>query len=51
MTTYPSPLPPSPALTDEATLEVALDSLLEHLPIESHIDSRSQPPGMLFICH
>ena len=34
MTTYPSPLSPSPALTDEATLEVALDCLLEHLPIE-----------------
>ncbi|HEY9630577.1 MAG TPA: ISH3 family transposase [Coleofasciculaceae cyanobacterium] len=34
MTTYPSPLSPSPALTDEATLEVAVDSLLEHLPIE-----------------
>jgi hypothetical protein len=34
MTTYPSSLSTSPALTDEATLEVALDCLLEHLPIE-----------------
>jgi len=36
MTTYPSctPLSPEPALTDEATLEAALDCLLEHLPIE-----------------
>jgi len=34
MTTYPSPLSTSPALTDEATLEVAVDCLLEHLPIE-----------------
>jgi Transposase DDE domain len=34
MTTYPCLLSASPALTDEATLEVALDCLLEHLPIE-----------------
>ena len=34
MTTYPSPLSPSLALTDEATLEVAVDCLLEHVPIE-----------------
>ena len=34
MTTYPSSLSISPALTDEATLEVAVDCLLEHLPIE-----------------
>jgi putative transposase len=36
MTTYPYPssLSPDPALTDEATLEAALDCLLEHLPIE-----------------
>lgn len=36
MTTYPSctRLSPEPALTDEATLEAALDCLLEHLPIE-----------------
>lgn len=34
MTTYPPPLSTSPALSDEATLEVAVDCLLEHLPIE-----------------
>jgi putative transposase len=35
MTTYPSSsLSPTPALTDEATLEAALDCLLEHLPLE-----------------
>lgn len=34
MTTYPSPLSPTPALTDETTLKVAMDCLLEHLPIE-----------------
>jgi hypothetical protein len=35
MTTYPSSsLSPSPALTDEATLEAALDCLLEHVPLE-----------------
>ena len=34
MTTYPSSLSISPAITDEATLEVAVDCLLEHLPIE-----------------
>lgn len=33
MTTYPSSLSPAPALTDEATLEVALDCLLEHLSL------------------
>ena len=34
MTIYPSSLSPAPALTDEATLDAALDCLLEHLPIE-----------------
>lgn len=34
MTPYPSSLSPAPALTDEATLEAALDCLLEHLPLE-----------------
>jgi hypothetical protein len=35
MTTYPSPsLSPTPALTDDATLESALDCLVEHLPLE-----------------
>jgi putative transposase len=35
MTTYPSrSLSPTPALTDEATLEAALDCLVEHLPLE-----------------
>jgi hypothetical protein len=33
MTTYPSPLSPSPALTDATTLEGAIDCLLEHLPL------------------
>lgn len=34
MTTYPSTsLSPAPALTDEATLEAALECLLEHLPL------------------
>jgi putative transposase len=34
MTTYPTSLSPAPALSDEATLDSALDCLLEHLPIE-----------------
>ncbi|MBD2069004.1 ISH3 family transposase [Leptolyngbya sp. FACHB-671] len=34
MTSYPLSLSSTPALTDEATLETALDCLLEHLPIE-----------------
>lgn len=34
MTTYPDPLSTSPVLTDETTLEVAVNCLLEHLPIE-----------------
>jgi putative transposase len=34
MTTYPSPLSTAPALTDEATLAVALDCLQQHLPIQ-----------------
>jgi putative transposase len=34
MTTYPSSLSSAPALTDEATLDAALDCLLEHLPLE-----------------
>jgi putative transposase len=34
MTTYPSSsLSPTPALTDEATLDAALECLLEHLPL------------------
>ncbi len=31
--TYPYPIPTTPVLTDESTLEFALDCLLEHLPI------------------
>jgi hypothetical protein len=35
MTTYPSPpLSPTLALTDDATLEAALDCLVEHLPLD-----------------
>jgi Transposase DDE domain len=35
MTTYPSSsLSPAPALTDEATLDAALNCLLEHVPVE-----------------
>lgn len=34
MTTYPSSLSPTPTLTDEVTLEAALDCLLEHVPLE-----------------
>lgn len=34
MTSYPCPLSPAPALTDEATLDAALNCLLEHLPVE-----------------
>ena len=34
MTSYPSSLSSTPALTDEATLETALNCLLEHLPLE-----------------
>lgn len=34
MTTYPCPLSPTPALSDEATLDAALDCLLEHIPLE-----------------
>ncbi len=34
MTTYPSSLSPAPALTDEATLDAALDCLLEHIPLQ-----------------
>jgi putative transposase len=34
MTTYPSSLLPAPALTDEVTLDAALDCLLEHIPLE-----------------
>jgi hypothetical protein len=34
MTTYPASLSTAPALTDEATLDSALDCLLEHLPLE-----------------
>jgi hypothetical protein len=33
MTSYPISLSPTPVLTDEPTLEAAVD-LLEHLPIE-----------------
>lgn len=35
MTTYPSSVSSSPALTDEATLQVALKSLLEFIPLET----------------
>jgi Transposase DDE domain len=34
MTTSPSSLSPAPALTDEATLDAALDCLLEHIPLQ-----------------
>ena len=34
MTNYPSALSPTPALTDEATLETAIECLVEHLPVE-----------------
>ncbi len=34
MTTYPSSLSPAPALTDEETLDAALDCLLEHIPLQ-----------------
>lgn len=34
MTTYPLPLSATPALTDEATLQAAIDCLSEHLPLE-----------------
>ncbi|MBD3884470.1 transposase [Phormidium tenue FACHB-886] len=34
MTTYPSSLSPAPALTDEATLDVALNCLVEHIPLQ-----------------
>lgn len=35
MTTYPSSsLSPTPALTDAATLDAALDCLLEHVPLK-----------------
>jgi hypothetical protein len=34
MMTYPSSLLPAPALTDEVTLDAALDCLLEHIPLE-----------------
>ena len=33
MTTYPSSISPAPALTDEGTLEAALDCLLESVPL------------------
>lgn len=42
MTTYPSPLSTAPALTDEATLEVALDCLQQHLPIQMEGGYRPQ---------
>lgn len=35
MITYPSPVSPSPALTDEATLQVALKGLLEFIPLNT----------------
>jgi len=34
MTTHPSSLSTTPALTDESTLDSAVDCLLEHLPLE-----------------
>jgi len=34
MTTYPSSLSPAPALTDEETLDAALDCLLEYIPLQ-----------------
>lgn len=34
ITTYPTPLSTTPALTDEATLDTAVDRLLGYLPIE-----------------
>lgn len=35
MTTYPSPLSTTPALTSETTLEAALECLLENIPLEA----------------
>lgn len=35
MSTYPAPLSTAPALTDQTTLEVALECLLEHIPLEA----------------
>lgn len=34
MTSYPSSLSSTPALTDETTLQTAIDCLLEHVPLE-----------------
>lgn len=34
MTNYPSPLSNTPSLTDETTLQTAIDCLLEHVPLE-----------------
>lgn len=42
MTPYPSSLSNAPALTDEATLEAALDCLLEHVGIEMQGDYSPQ---------
>jgi len=47
MTTDPSTsLSPAPALTDEATLEAALECLLEHVPLD--MDGSSYTPEDLF---
>ena len=41
----PTLVSPAPALTDEATLEVALDCLLESVPLKTQGDcSRSPSP-------
>lgn len=42
MTSYPTSLSNAPALTDEATLEAALDCLLEHVELEMQGDYNPQ---------
>jgi putative transposase len=42
MTNYPSPLSNTPSLTDETTLQSAIDCLSEHLPLEMTGDYSSQ---------
>lgn len=42
MTSYPSSLSSTPALTDETTLQTAIDCLLEHVPLEMTGDYRPQ---------
>lgn len=42
MTSYPSPLSSTPALTDETTLQSAIDCLLKHVPLEMRGDYSPQ---------